>query len=133
MKNGFTYSYTCINRMLEGLKKNSQSYWTEKIEVADITAEEYEKLNEVVFDEPSIDKVLRGALKRSAKVIHEGELVPKKATKTKAGTKKSDKPVEVPKLEPKKATKGIPQFSSLEDFFDGAEPAPKNKKSKKRV
>lgn len=108
MKNGFTYSYTCIGRLLEGLKKNSQGYWTEKIEVVEITEEEYEKRNEVVF-EPEI------------------------TTKTKVGTRKSDKPEKPVKLEPKKATKGIPQFSSLEDFFDSSEPAPKNKKLKKRV
>ena len=97
MKNGFTYSYTCINRMLEGLKKNSQSYWTDKIEVVEITAEEYERLNEVVFDEePKV-----------------------KTTK------------EAPKKNPGKTK--TPKFSNLEDFFDGAEPAPKNKKLKKRV
>ena len=100
MKNGFTYSYTCIGRLLEGLKKNSQGYWTEKLDVVEITAEEYEKLNEVVFeDEPKV--------------------------KTKNTVK------EAPKKNPKE--KKPVRFSSLEDFFDGVEPAPKNKKLKKRV
>ena len=97
MKNGFVYSYTCIGRMLEGLKKNSQSYWTDKLEVEEITSEEYERLNEVVFDEE-----------------------PKEA------------PKKIPKEQKVVKTKPV-RFSSLEDFFDGVEPAPKNKKLKKRV
>ena len=97
MKNGFTYSYTCIGRLLEGLKKNSQGYWTEKLDVVEITEEEYEKLNEVIFEEEPKVKTTKET--------------PKKIPKEK-------KPV---------------KFSSLEDFFENEEPAPKNKKLKKRV
>ena len=102
MKNGFTYSYTCIGRLLEGLKKNSQGYWTEKLDVVEITTEEYEKLNEVIFEEEPKVKTTKEAPKKNP--------VGAKPIKT--------KPV---------------RFSSLEDFFDSSEPAPKNKKLKKRV
>ena len=105
MKNGFTYSYTCIGRLLEGLKKNSQGYWTEKLDVVEITTEEYEKLNEVVFEEEPKAKT-----KNTVKEAPKKNSVGAKPIKT--------KPV---------------RFSSLEDFFDGVEPAPKNKKLKKRV
>ena len=90
MKTGFTYSFVCIGRFLEGMKKSSDGYWTKKITVEDITREQYEEMNMVVFAKEKV----------------------------------------VPKVVPQKVN---PQFSSLENLFDSSEPAPKNKKSKKRV
>ena len=117
MKNGFVYSYTCIGRMLEGLKKNSQSYWTDKIEVVEISSEEYEKKNEVVFDE------------------EEPKVKTKNTTKAVPATKEA--PKKIPKEQKVVGAKPIKtkplRFSNLEDFFDSSEPAPKNKKLKKRV
>ena len=49
MKTGFTYSFVCIGRFLEGMKKSSDGYWTKKITVEDITREQYEEMNMVVF------------------------------------------------------------------------------------
>jgi hypothetical protein len=43
MKNGFTYSTYCGARQLEGMKKSAEGYWTDKIEVSQITSEEYQK------------------------------------------------------------------------------------------
>ena len=42
MKTGFIYSFACIGRFLEGMKKSSDGYWTKKIEVEDITKEQYD-------------------------------------------------------------------------------------------
>jgi len=83
--NGFQYSYTCIGRMLEGMKKSSQSHWTDSITVTEITEEEH---RESWYSEP--------------------------------------KPIK----------KTNPQFSSLEDFFDGEKketPKPKTRKPRKSV
>ena len=49
MKTGFVYSFACIGRFLEGMKKSSDGYWTKKIEVQDITKEQYEEMNTVIF------------------------------------------------------------------------------------
>jgi hypothetical protein len=42
MKDGFTYSHTCIGRLLEGMKKSAMGAWTEKIEVVETTKEDHE-------------------------------------------------------------------------------------------
>lgn len=42
MKNGFKYSYTCIARMMPGMKAASQGYWVDKVESTQITKEEHE-------------------------------------------------------------------------------------------
>jgi hypothetical protein len=100
MKNGFKYSYTCIGRMLEGMKNSSQGYWTEKIEVVEISEEEH----------------------RGPHIFAEEK---KSKTVTKAPEKNPVGKTAVKKVNPK--------FSSLENFFDGGEEAPENKKLKKRV
>ena len=101
LKNGFEYSYTCIQRMLEGMKKSSESYWTESVVSEEITEEDFRKTREVAFEkEPTVrkepkvreDKVLRKAVVKSAKVVDKGKLVEKKTKKT-------------------------PKLSSLENFF----------------
>ena len=51
MKTGFVYSFACIGRFLEGMKKSSDGYWTKKIVVEDITKEQYEEMNTVIFKE----------------------------------------------------------------------------------
>jgi hypothetical protein len=108
MTTGFTYSYVCLARFLEGMKKNSQSYWTKTFECVEITSEEYQKFNEVVFDEEpkkvtkKLDNVLRESQKKSGKIVDKGKLV-------------------------------TPKFSSLENFFgmDG-EPVQEKKSRKKK-
>ena len=68
MKTGFVYSYTCIGRLLEGLKKSSQGDWTEKLEVVEITEEEYEKRNEVIFkEEPRLKTTIKTTEKKTPK------------------------------------------------------------------
>ena len=98
--------------MLEGMKKSSESYWTESVVSEEITEEDFLKTREVAF-EPEI------------------------TTTKKVRAKKSDKPEKPVELEPEKTTgrKKIvkPKMASLENFFEGVEPAPENKKSKKRV
>lgn len=119
MKNGFKYSYTCIARMLPGMTVASEGYWTESVETTEITEEEHYKTNHVDFRETTkktvdkkTDEVLRKAIVKSGKIVDKGKLA-------------------VPKSVP--APKKIPKMSSLEDFFVGEDPAPENKKSKKRV
>ena len=119
MKNGFKYSYTCIARMMPGMKAASEGYWTESVEVTEITEEEHREANHCIFeDEPKTkrkpvskktDEVLRKAIVKSGKIVDKGKLV--------------EKPVR----------KKIPKLSSLEDFFVEEDPAPENKKRKKRV
>jgi hypothetical protein len=128
MKNGFKYSYTCIARMMPGMKAASEGYWTESVEVTEITEEEHREANHCVFeDEPKTkrktvdkktDEVLRKAIVKSGKIVDKGKMVPKTVPVPKA--------VPAPKKNPVK-------FSSLENFFDGDDPAPENKKRKKRV
>jgi hypothetical protein len=113
LKNGFEYSYTCIQRMLEGMKKSSEGYWTESVVSEEITEEEFLKTREVTMEE---DKVLRKAIVKSGKVVDKGILV--------------KKPVE--KIPQEKKTKKL-KMASLEDFFESSGEAPENKKSKKRV
>jgi len=120
MKNGFKYSYTCVARMMPGMKEASHGYWVENVESTQITKEEHET-TWGVYKEPA---------KKPEKVIPMMD-PPKKIPK---GTKV------VPKKEttknPKEATKEktkIPKMASLENFFDGVEEAPKNKILKKRV
>lgn len=71
MKNGFVYSYVCLARMLEGMKRSSESYWTEKVEAVEISSEEYQKYNQVVFEDdekPKKEKTLEaGPEKKSRK------------------------------------------------------------------
>jgi hypothetical protein len=118
LKNGFKYSYTCIGRMLEGMKASSESYWTEKVEVVEITKEEHFKTHNVTFTE---DKVLRNAIVKSGKVVDKGKLLePEITTGKKVRAKKSDnasvqteKPV---KLEQKKTTSKKTK-NNLEDFL----------------
>lgn len=43
MKHGFVYSTYCGARQLEGMKKSAEGYWTDKIEVSQITSEDYQK------------------------------------------------------------------------------------------
>jgi hypothetical protein len=120
LKNGFTYSYTCIGKMLEGMKKSSESYWTEKVVSEEINQEDFKKTREVTFEE---DKVLRKATVKSGKVVDKGKLLePEKATEKKVRTKRNDKVSEPVELEPVKATttktKRKPKLSNLEDFFN---------------
>lgn len=58
MTTGFKYSFTCIHRMLEGLKKTSSGPWTEKVEVVEITEDEFRAHwgEEVVSEEPVVEK-----------------------------------------------------------------------------
>jgi hypothetical protein len=89
MKTGFKYSYTCIGRMLEGMKASSSGYWTEKIEVVDITEEEHRAAWATEFE-------------------------PEKKRRT--PQKKVEPPAVSPS--PKKdSTKKKPKLSSLQDFF----------------
>ena len=112
MKNGFKYSYTCVARMMPGMKMASQGYWVDSVESTEITKEEHEG-TWGVYKEPA---------KKPEKVILMSD-PPKKIPKV---TKK------VTKVEPKEKTKN-PKFSSLENFFDSSEGAPENKKRRKRV
>ena len=110
LKNGFEYSYTCIERMLEGMKKSSEGYWTESVVSEEITEEDFLKTREVAFErEPTVRK--EEPKKRVKKVLV----------------------VEPPEEKiPEKKTRKL-KMASLEDFFESAEPAPENKKRKKRV
>ena len=55
LKTGFEYSYTCIQRMLEGMKKSSEGYWTESVVSEEITEEDFRKTREVSFEkEPKV-------------------------------------------------------------------------------
>lgn len=109
MKNGFKYSYTCVARMMPGMKVSSQGYWVESVESTQITKEEHEATWGVFKSEP----------RKPEKVIPMMDPPKKKITKsTKEKTKGPTK---------------VPKFSSLENFFDGDEGAPENKKLKKRV
>lgn len=102
MKNGFKYSYTCVARMMPGMKESSQGYWVEKVESTEITKEEHEATWGVYKAEP----------RKPEKIIPMTDPVPKKKSVVK---------------------KSKVKFSSLENFFDGVEEAPKNKILKKRV
>ena len=46
MTTGFVYSLVCMQRMLEGMKQSSSGHWTEKVEVTEITKEEYDDFNQ---------------------------------------------------------------------------------------
>jgi hypothetical protein len=105
LKNGFKYSYTCIGKMLSGMKKSSEGTWTESIVSKEITKEEHEASWGVFKAEP------RKPERKPEKVI----------------------PMTDPPKKNPVAKKSNPKFSSLENFFDGDEPAPKNKKPRKRV
>ena len=104
LKTGFEYSYTCIGRMLEGMKKSSEGYWTESVVSEEINEEDFKKTREVAFE------------------------TEKKVTKV-----KKVNPVVEPVEKNPKAKKSNTKFSSLENFFESEEVAPKNKKLKKRV
>ena len=88
------------------MKKSSEGVWTESIVSKEITKEEHESSWGVFKAEP------RKPERKPEKVIPMTDPVPKKNPVTKKSNLK---------------------FSSLENFFDGDEPAPKNKKLKKRV
>jgi len=103
MKNGFKYSYTCVARMMPGMKESSRGYWVEKVESTEITKEEHET-TWGVYKEPA---------KKPEKVIPMTDPPKKKSVE--------------------KKTAKIPKMASLENFFDGVEEAPKNKILKKRV
>lgn len=96
LKNGFTYSYSCIGKMLEGMKKSSESYWTKSIEVVEITEEEH-RGPYIFVEEPEHTKAPT-------------------ATKKKVRAKKSDKSEKPVKLEQKKKTPKKPK-GDLEDFL----------------
>ena len=99
MTTGFVYSFVCIGRMLEGLKKSSSGHWTEKVEVTEITKEEYD---DFYYREEVVEK--------------------KPQKKSKVVTKKIPKVTEQEAKKPKK--RQYPQFSSLDNFFgedDGTE------------
>ena len=102
MTTGFVYSLVCIQRMLEGMKKSSGGHWTEKVEVTEITKEEYDDFyyrDEVEEKKPKV--------------------VTKKIPKaTEADMEKLEQEAKKPKK------RQYPQFSSLENFFgeeDGTE------------
>lgn len=73
MKNGFKYSYTCVARMMPGMKMASQGYWVEKVESTEITKEEHEA-TWGVYKEPT---------KKSEKIIPMTDPVPEKKSKEK--------------------------------------------------
>lgn len=43
MKTGFKYSLACMGKQLNGMKESSSGHWTESLNVAEITPEEYQK------------------------------------------------------------------------------------------
>ena len=95
MTTGFKYSLVCIGRMLEGMKKSSSGHWTEKVEVTEITKEEYE---EFYYREEVVEKK------------------PKVVTKKIPKVKKADmEKLEQETKKPKK--RQYPQFSNIEDFL----------------
>ena len=96
--------------MLEGTKKSSEGYWTESVVSEEITEEDFLKTREVAFErEPTVRK--EEPKKRVKKVLV----------------------VEPPEEKiPEKKTRKL-KMANLEDFFESAEPAPENKKRKKRV
>ena len=97
MTTGFVYSFVCIHRMLEGMKKSSSGHWTEKVEVTEIDQKEYEEW-------------------------YSEALQPEKTTKSSTSTRKNDKPKKETTKQPEKTTNI--KFSSLENFFgdnDGTE------------
>ena len=102
MTTGFKYSLVCIGRMLEGMKKSSGGHWTEKVEVTEITKEEYD------------DFYYRDVVEEK-----KPKVVTKKIPKaTKADMEKLEQEAKKPKK------RQYPQFSSLENFFgeeDGTE------------
>ena len=112
LKTGFEYSYTCIQRMLEGMKKSSESDWTESITSEEITEEDFLKTREVAFE-------------KEPKVREE----PKKRVKKVPVEKPPEKKIEETKVVKKQKV----TMASLENFFEGHEEAPENKKWKKRV
>ena len=63
MTNGFVPSYTCIGTMVESMKNSSEGYWTKTVEAVEISPEEYERLNEVVFEEE--EKVVEKKTKKT--------------------------------------------------------------------
>ncbi len=42
MKTGFKYSICCMGKQLNGMKESSNTFWTESMNVSEITPEEYE-------------------------------------------------------------------------------------------
>jgi hypothetical protein len=84
MKHGFVYSVFCGAKQLEGMKRSSDGYWTDKVEVTEVTPEDYQK----AWWEETLET-------------------------TEAPQKKSRK-------------KKLPQFSTVEDFFE--EPTKRKKK-----
>jgi hypothetical protein len=108
--------------MLAGMKKSSESYWTESITSEEINQEDFLKTREVSFEE---DKVLHKAVKRSAKVVDKGKLLAPKGKLVPAPEKKIE--------ETKVVKKQKVTMASLENFFEVHEEAPENKKRKKRV
>ena len=43
MKHGFVYSVFCGAKQLKGMKQSSEAYWTDKVEVTEVTSEDYQK------------------------------------------------------------------------------------------
>ena len=43
MKHGFVYSVFCGAKQLKGMKQSSEGYWTDKVEVTEVTSEDYQK------------------------------------------------------------------------------------------
>jgi len=56
LKTGFKYSIACLGIQLAGLKKSSESYWTEKIVTTEITSEDYQKFYQAKFEEEKKEK-----------------------------------------------------------------------------
>jgi hypothetical protein len=63
MKTGFKYSVCCNGKMLNGMKESSGGFWTEKIDVSEITLEEYEKF----YNEP--EEILEKKSKKPKKPV----------------------------------------------------------------
>ena len=98
MKNGFKYSYTCVARMMPGMKESSHGYWVDKVESTEITKEDHEA-TWGVYKEPA---------KKPEKVIPMSDPPKKKSLE--------------------KKTAKLPKMASLEDFFEVDEKPKRKKK-----
>lgn len=65
MKTGFKYSLSCMGKQLNGMKESSSGHWTESLNVAEITEEEYRKFyyDEKLNAEPAPEKKSRKSKK----------------------------------------------------------------------
>ena len=83
LKNGFVYSYSCMERQLAGMKRSSEGYWTEKLEVVEITEEEH-RSPYIFVEEKTTEKKVRAKkhdkVEKPKKLEPESTTVPEKTT-----------------------------------------------------